>query len=909
MKNSIVDSVSLKENLSDSISKTLEEIESSSELSNFYSRGKMAFLNGDGLILSYSGVLFEVLIHTTNKVIVLKTDDDRIIPYKKEKQLDWDSDSIAALLILNSEITKLDRFQITEHKKYSREGMIHRVTEERKHKALKEKYRIVFSDNLYGDHTIYTDKGQKYKVFLRDFEQETGYSDSLDAQINKLGTSKHIMAVFNALKTDKKLYDSLDKSLPFVEIYLDPLNNYRISRHSDSSIQDDLIQLLDNYFGNRNFIKEEQVKDFLPFIEQAAKYDQIVIRPEVLAKVDKIYTQDMLGWLKNQYSIPYNEIKANLYPYQKHAVEFFTFKEGGILADEMGLGKTLQAISIAVAKKSILGFKKVLIVCPASLKDQWKKEIEKFSNETAWVINGNPNERADQYHRTEDYFTIVNYESVLRDSAVINSVGIDFLILDEAQRFKNFETKTSSSIKILQKKHVLVLTGTPIENRISDLFSLMQVVDEQFLGPLWEFSYKYCLFDHYKTNKINGYYNLKELNKKLSPVLLRREKRKVIEQLPNVNELNISLKLSREQQEFHASYARGVSKILRKKFLTPVDQTRLYQLLAAMRMVCNSTYLVDPESNESTKLIELEHILIEKIDILNTQKKIIIFSEWLKSHKLIGEILRKYNLTYIEFNGKVPVSQRGKLIKKFEEDPSCKFFLSTESGGAGLNLQVADTLINFELPWNPAKKNQRIGRIDRLGQKNQHLTVINLITINSIETKIASGLQLKQNLFDGVLSESNELNYVDFSEKGKSQFLDDLRKIVDEFEIAQEEKEAFTDEEGTEHEELSSLTETFTEDQNKEVIENLEQENLILKESQTKDSHQGLEDKESSNQTRESSPNHEQLEEVLSQGMGFFAGLYKMATGEDMGANDQQMTVNKETGEVIMKFKLPGFPK
>ena len=140
------------------------------------------------------------------------------------------------------------------------------------------------------------------------------------------------------------------------------------------------------------------------------------------------------------------------------------------------------------------------------------------------------------------------------------------------------------------------------------------------------------------------------------------------------------------------------------------------------------------------------------------------------------------NIGFAELNGSVPVQKRGELIKQLEENDDCKVFLSTEAGGAGLNLQVADTLINFELPWNPAKKNQRIGRIDRLGQKSEHLTIFNLVTENSIETRIALGLLVKQNLFDSVLNEGFANDFVDFTDKGRGQFLDQMKELANEFE-------------------------------------------------------------------------------------------------------------------------------
>ncbi|MDZ7743487.1 MAG: DEAD/DEAH box helicase [Bacteroidota bacterium] len=367
----------------------------------------------------------------------------------------------------------------------------------------------------------------------------------------------------------------------------------------------------------------------------------------------------MLRELEKKHRPDFSKLKIELFPYQKEGIAFALFRKSAIIADEMGLGKTLQAIGTAIMKKEIFGFRKTLVVCPASLKEQWKKEIEKFSDEKALVVQGFPDERVEQYKDEAHYFFIVNYEMVMRDQLLINKGGFDFLILDEAQRAKNYETKTANSLKRLEVKHKLVITGTPIENRLIDIFSIMGILDPHFLGPLWEFSYQHCLFDPLRYNKINGYYNLKSLNKKLEKVLIRREKRKVIEQLPNLQQVNIPVHLSPMQADYHASYARGIAQILQKRYLTPFDMQRMQLLLANMRMVCDSTYLIDEETNESPKLEELHYVLLEKLDIKNTRRKIIIFSEWIKVHKLIGKMLRENNIGFVELNGKIPVKSRG----------------------------------------------------------------------------------------------------------------------------------------------------------------------------------------------------------------------------------------------------------
>ena len=872
--------------------------------------GDILFSNCDCQILSQSPVSIDFIIDTADKnasmeySLMINSNPDGVYgftPQVKNKETAWDRYSYACLLQYEQELSLLDAREKIEHKKYTRQGMIRRVLNERRQKADAASYRIQWADNIYGDHILTNERGAQYRVLLRDFDTETGYSDSWDARLNRLGTTKHIMFAFNEIKKNN-LYDKLGKSYPFIEIFCDPLNEYRITWHYPHKMALGEQHLISHYFKKHKYIEnnESDIKSFLSFIEKAGEFDTVLIRPEVREKVERAYEQSMLKELEKTHSPDYSLMKTELFPYQKEGVNFVLFKKVAIIADEMGLGKTIQAAAAAVMKKRIFGFNKTLVVCPATLKSQWKNEIERFTHEKALVVNGVPREREAQYLNGDYFFYIVNYETILRDSAAINKAGMDFLILDEAQKVKNYETKTSSSIKRLRAKHTLVITGTPIENRLIDIFSVVSVLDPYFFGPLWEFSYRHCLFDPEKTNKINGYYNLQELNAQLSDLLIRREKRNVLDQLPNVQQMDIPVEISIEQAEYHASYARGIANILRKKFLTAYDMQRMQLLLSSMRMVCDSTYLIDENTNVSPKMDELRHIIFEQLDLKNTNRKIIIFSEWIKIHKLIGQMLRENHIGFVELNGKVPVKSRGELIKKFENSPECQIFLSTEAGGAGLNLQIADTLINFELPWNPAKKNQRIGRIDRLGQKSGKLMIYNLITRNSIEQQIAAGLLIKQNLFEGVLDNSSTTDYVDFSSKGRSQFISQLESFINKMEEEPEADIIAFDE---------SVEIIQSEDTGEEYVEDFT-DDLTLTDYRD-ESADGLHaDADEISEGQKGAPGGgasraEELEQVMSSGMQFLAGLFKMSTGKDLGLEKQQITIDRETGEVTMKFKLP----
>lgn len=889
------------------IKKKIHQLRNDKDISELMlRRAHSIYINGQCQLLTQSPKKYEFTVNDEfeDYDVEIFYNNNAIFSTVNNKDLVWNHLTIAALMQLSDELNRFTDSKKVVGKKYTREGMIKRVMAERLEKSLKADYRIEFADNIYGEHTLVNERGVKYKITLRDFENETGYIDCMDLRTNKLGTTKHIMFAFRALKSRKKLFDSLEKKYPFVEIYLDPLNDYKITWHYPHALDENIKLLILKYFGNSHVFPEERLTEFLGFMREGARYAQILIRPEVLEKVEKAFNSKINEDIKKEHTIDFSLIKGELFPYQKEGVEFAVFKEGTIIADEMGLGKTLQAIAIALNKKKIFNFKRTLIVCPASLKHQWKKEIEKFTNEKAVIVEGLPADREKLYETSNAYFLIVNYETILRDSVAINNQEVDFIILDEAQRIKNYTTKTANSIKSLKKNHSLVITGTPIENRLVDLFSIVGFIDPYFLAPLWEFSYQHCFFDSTQKNKITGYYNLQELKERLKPILLRREKRNVMKQLPNISEMDIPVEMHPKQAEYHTSYGKGIAQILGKKFITPFDMQKLMLLLSKMRMVCDSTNLVDYETNHSPKLEELKYILIEKLDIKNNDRKIIIFSEWVRMNNLIGRMLHQLNIGFAELSGRIPVKHRGTLIKKFEDNPDCRVFISTEAGGSGLNLQVADTVINFELPWNPAKKNQRIGRIDRIGQMKKNLTVINFITRDSIEEKIASGLALKQNLFDGVLDTESETDIVDFSDKGRSQFLKQLEGVIEDFE-----SDGKTKSEKEEVAEGEPVTRDYeTETAFEAVVSEPEEE--IIQEASTKTGVEQVEDKTVEEKAPISEPKQsklqlDEMELVMNQGLGFLSGLYKLTTGKELSSQDHKIEIDKETGEVTMKFKLP----
>jgi SNF2 family DNA or RNA helicase len=553
-----------------------------------------------------------------------------------------------------------------------------------------------------------------------------------------------------------------------------------------------------------------------------------------------------------------------------------------------------------VLKKDIYGINKTLIICPASLKYQWKKEIECFTGEKAIIIEGMRSDRHSIYKRAGGFFFIANYEAVMRDITVIHQYPPDMIILDEAQKIKNYDTKTSYAVKSIPKKHSLVITGTPLENKLLDLYSIMNFIDPEVLAPQWEFSMNHCYFDKDKKDQITGYYNLQDLKNKLADYVIRREKVDVLKELPAVQEVMVPVELHETQAEIHAGLARSLAPILHKKHKTVYDMQRIQQILTNMRMVCDSTFLIDKETNHSPKLEELEIILLEKLNIKNRKRKVIIFSEWKTMLHLIGKMLKTNGIQYVTLSGDVPVKKRSLLIDEFANNPDTLVFLSTEAGGTGLNLQFADTVINFDLPWNPAKKNQRIGRINRIGQISPKLTAINMVALNSIEHNIANGIVVKEALFNAVLNNANLTEEVDFASKGRSTFIEQVQKMIQPVETS-----SISIEESPTEIPEEIVNEVWESSEGTNRIPSRDDIGELIEESAR------IEEKDS-NITAEIAakqpvPEPQEIETTLNQGMQFLNGIFKIATGKELITEGKGITVNRETGEVTLKFKLPGF--
>ena len=443
-------------------------------------------------------------------------------------------------------------------------------------------------------------------------------------------------------------------------------------------------------------------------------------------------------------------LKVKLYPYQAEGALFAARAGRCLLGDEMGLGKTIQAIAAAELFARHFGVRRVLVVCPTSLKHQWKNEFARCTGQAVQVIHGLRAQRQSQF-REDAFCKIIHYETLARDADLIDAWAPELVIADEAQRIKNWNTIAARALKRIASPYAVVLTGTPLENRLEELISIVQFVDQHRLGPTWRLLDEHQLRD--EAGRVIGYRALDRISQTLAPVMLRRRKSEVLTQLPERVDNRIFVPLTPEQRVHHDEnggiVTRIVSRWRKTGYLSDGDQRRLQCALQNMRMACNSTFLLDHETDHGHKVDELMTLLDELLE--DPQAKAVVFSQWLGTHELIVRRLAQREWGHVLFSGSVPGDQRGALVERFHSDPDCRLFLSTDAGGVGLNLQhAAAVVVNMDLPWNPAVLEQRIARVHRMGQ-SRGVQVVNFVGQGSIEEGMLSVLAFKKSLFAGVL--------------------------------------------------------------------------------------------------------------------------------------------------------------
>jgi len=574
-------------------------------------------------------------------------------------------------------------------------------------------------------------------------------------------------------------------------------------------------------------------------------------------------------------------LKTPLYPYQKEGIRF-AFRAGkSIIADEMGLGKTIQALATAELMRKLQLISSVLIVCPTSLKYQWKKEIERFTDSTAIVIEGNPLARKELYE-AEAFYKIVSYNSMCNDVKLRKSLHTDFLIMDEVQRLKNWKTQISQAARHIESDYAVVLSGTPLENKLEELYSIMQFVDQYCLGPYYLFMDQTVIKSD--TGKVIGYKNLNVVGERMKDVLIRRKKRDVALQLPQRMDKILFVPLTEQQRSIHDEFQNTVAQLVykwtRSRFLSEKDRKRLLLSLSQMRMVCDSTYILDQKTRYDTKIEEVMNILKNVFD--NGEEKVVIFSQWERMTRLIAAELDKLGVRYEYLYGGVPSEKRKTLMDNFTELPESRVFISTDAGSTGLNLQTASILINMDLPWNPAILEQRIARIYRIGQK-RNIQVINLVASQSIEERMLSTLNFKSSLFEGILDNGEDSIFLEDSK---------LDKIMESIKTMTETAE---ETEGANRKQQDSTISLQDSEEKKDDGKEMPPEAEICQDTAS-------DDKDLSANPLDESP-----QQLLQQGFSFLDGLARTLRSPEATRKlvDSLVKEDRETGETSLQIPVP----
>lgn len=426
----------------------------------------------------------------------------------------------------------------------------------------------------------------------------------------------------------------------------------------------------------------------------------------------------------------------------------FLYKHGfgGILADDMGLGKTLQALTFIKKISETSKTYPSLVICPTSLTHNWAREIEKFFPSLKYtVVSGKPKDREELLNNFSDYDVIITSYALLRnDIDLYLSKNFEVVVVDEAQYIKNKEAKITRYVKLLKSQIKVALTGTPIENSVSDLWSIFDFIMPGVLGNYQSFIERYSKPENHS-----------ELAKRISYFILRRKKEDVLKELPKKIEQNIFVPLSPEQSEIYENVAREVRlSILKQVGEVGFEKSKIHILsgLTKLRQICNHPYLVSEEYKD-VKSSKMELLMDLLDDAIQGGHKVLVFSQFVEMLKIIREELRKLGIKYSYLDGST--KNRQAVIDEFNQNDDIKVFLiSLKAGGFGLNLTSADIVILYDPWWNPMIEKQAMDRAHRIGQ-TKTVNVYKLLTENTIEEKILALQENKKLIFSNIVETSS----------------------------------------------------------------------------------------------------------------------------------------------------------
>ncbi|MBP1155080.1 MULTISPECIES: DEAD/DEAH box helicase [unclassified Paenibacillus] len=509
----------------------------------------------------------------------------------------------------------------------------------------------------------------------------------------------------------------------------------------ESSEFQEMIHFLDDIGIHKSDVKGTKFR--LPVVHGLHLIDTLQMGNTVsLGKSFRRLLENMRNPDHLEFPIP-DDLARTLRDYQKYGFQWLKtlahYRFGGILADEMGLGKTIQSIAFLVSVlPEIRGVGvPAMIVSPSSLMYNWNNELKKFAPEIRVVIaDGSREERGGALHDVSQVDVIItSYPLLRRDFAHYAALSFHTLILDEAQAFKNHNTQTAQAVKALRARHRFALTGTPVENSLEELRSIFDVV----------------LPGLFPGRRAFGELTREAVAKRIRPFLLRRLKTDVLKELPEKIESLQASRLLPDQKKLYVAYLAKLQQETLKHLNTDGFNKNRIKILAGLtrlrQLCCHPALFVEGYAGSSAKFDQLMEMVEE---CRSTGKRILVFSQFTEMLGIIGRELGYQGVPYFYLDGQTPAPERVELCNRFNEGERDVFLLSLKAGGTGLNLTGADTVILYDLWWNPAVEQQAADRAHRIGQKNV-VQVIRLVTQGTVEDKMYELQQKKKNLIDEVI--------------------------------------------------------------------------------------------------------------------------------------------------------------
>lgn len=528
------------------------------------------------------------------------------------------------------------------------------------------------------------------------------------------------------------------------------------------------VQLSD---GSLGVLPEEWLKKYaLLFRVGEGKTDTLKLSRYHLGVVDELYANRQEQDLELQLEEKYEQLRRFdkiesialagpltevLRPYQVAGYQWLNYLRGinwgGILADDMGLGKTVQALSFLEYYKRTEGKLKALVVCPTTLIYNWENEIRKFTPSLSFRIHHGAS-RTRKKEELEDHdITITTYGTLRSDIKLLSQIALDYAILDESQAIKNPSSKVTKAASLLQARHRLCMSGTPLQNNTFDIYAQMNFLNPGMLGSVEFFRQEFAI----PIDKLGEQDRKEHLRKLLFPFILRRTKEQVAKDLPEKQEMVLFCEMEEEQRNIYDAYRND----FRNQILGSIEsmgiqksQLTILQGLMKLRQICDSPAILNEAEkfpNHSIKLDELSRELSEGI----SSHKALVFSQFLGMLSLIRSKLDELDISYVYFDGSTSAPDREKAIQRFQQDDSVRVFLiSLKAGGVGLNLTAADYVYIMDPWWNPAVEQQAIDRTHRIGQ-TKNIFAYRMICKDTIEDKILQLQERKRNLAKDIIAD------------------------------------------------------------------------------------------------------------------------------------------------------------